>query len=153
MVDPMGLAGETAGGLAAMQDRVDAAQAGGTGVRLGGANIKVGKADLNVGGKKMGSKTAYETTLGKPCAGNEESVGLVPTWAKKWWNKTIGGKSNNVSVTGASVAVDPICVDPGQVVKNVAAGAVDGVVHNSGFLGAAVQTYSNPSANWPEEAR
>ena len=49
----------------------------------------------------------------------------------------------SVSVQGPGISLDPICIDPEQVVRRAAAEAVNGTINNSGLTGRAADALSN----------
>ena len=129
-VDPLGLNGKEA-----MQGKINDVRADGTGVRFGGAKASLGKAEVKgvhgerpvAGGKQnnaatKNSKSLGEVKVGEPCKSNE--IAVAP-WSRKWFEKKLGIGDGNVkgsaSVQGPNITVDPVCVDPGQVVNRTAA--------------------------------
>jgi RHS repeat-associated protein len=145
MVDPLGLEGET--GLGAMNGRVDAAQAGGTGVRLGGAKVqlagaeikasagdgKIGNASTSKVSNKPAKKSADIISIGKPCV--EEEIGfwsISRKWFKQEQKVTNRAETRQLggNVSGPGVSADLLCVDPGKAV-NYGTGAIAGAIANS----------------------
>lgn len=71
---------------------------------------------------------------------------VVAPWSWKWFQKKIGfgdkSGSASASVSGPGISVNPVCIDPGQVVNRTAAEAADAVINNSGALGRATNAIS-----------
>ena len=147
--DPLGLQSQ---GKAALQSRVESVRAGGSGIRAGGAKISAGKVEAKItqGERRLGPLKqnnaavkgsrgiGYE--IGKTCGPNEVAVGPT-SW--KWWEKKLSLGDASVSVQGPGISLDPICIDPEQVVRRAAAEAVNGTINNSGLTGRAADALSN----------
>jgi RHS repeat-associated protein len=156
-IDPSGLNG----GKEGMEPTINGIRQQGTGVRVGGASASLGKVEVkgahgerpigagknNNAAVKSSENGGLGVTIGKPCTSKE--VALSPlSW--KYGEKKLGIGDKDIkgsaSVQGPGVSIDPVCVDPAQVLNRTAAEATNGVLNNSGMLGNAVKDISGREA-------
>lgn len=82
-------------------------------------------------------------SAGTPCTMDEIPISPF-SWS--WWSKKLGGDNAAATVRAAGVSVDPVCVDPGQVLNRTADEATNGVVNSSGLGGSSSHSRRNCKA-------
>jgi RHS repeat-associated protein len=135
--DALGL--QATDGRAAMNETISGIGAAGTGVTTGGVKVEIGKVTAKVPGHKE-SGSLIDVEAGESCGAKEWGP-----WSatKKFFNKVFAKAGASVEGTVANVSVDPVCIDPGQVINRAAAEGASAVVNNNGLMYEA----ANPGAS------